>query len=101
MSIIKKYQGEDIEFALTFVQGTDLNITSFLSFDSIECEAWTSNYPVNKITLTVYADTLTGVIAHDMTNQMFGNVFMLLSFTYGGRVYKQKFALNIFIDKAV
>ena len=97
--VIKRQQGEDIPFTLTFSQGTDLDITSFSDFDTITCDVWTSNYPVNAITLTVTPTTLSGVIDDTMTVNMFGVVFMLLTFTVGTLTYKKKVSLNIFIDK--
>jgi hypothetical protein len=97
--MIKRQQGEDIPFTLTFEQGTDLDITSFEDFDTITCEVWTSNYPINAIELTVTPTTLTGVIDDTMTANMFGNIFMLLTFVVGTLTYKKKVSLNIFIDK--
>ena len=95
----KIYQGESIRFQLNFQSGTDLSITDFTAFDSIKVEVQTVNYPIQEIDVEVEAFTITGVIPAEVTANLFGNVFVFLTFKKGVEVWKNKVATELYIDK--
>ena len=95
----KIYQGESVRFQLNFQTGTDLTITDFTAFDSIKVEVQTANYPIQEIGVEVEALTINGVIPTTVTANLFGNVFMFLTFTKGTEVWKNKVATELYIDK--
>ena len=95
----KIYQGESIRFQLNFQSGTDLSITDFTAFDSIKVEVQTVNYPIKEIDVDVEALTITGVIPTNVTANLFGNVFIFLTFTKGLEVWKNKVTTELYIDK--
>ncbi len=99
--MIKRQQGEDIPFILNFQAGTNTEIIGFNSFSSITCDVWTANYPISIIALTVTPTQLQGNISELLTAQMFGQIWMLLTFQYGTLTFKKKIALEIYIDQAV
>ena len=96
---IKKLQGEDIDFVMSFQEGTDITITGFDMFDSITCQAWTSNYPVNDVEVTVTNETVIGSISASMTAKMYGQLMLFFTFTKSGKTYKTKINTDLFIDK--
>ena len=95
----KIYQGESVRFQLNFQSGTDLSITDFTVFDTIKVEVQTVNYPIQEIDVEVEALTITGVIPTTVTTNLFGNVFIFLTFTKGVEVWKNKVATELYIDK--
>ena len=95
----KIYQGESVRFQLNFQSGTDLTITDFTVFDSIKVEVQTVNYPIQEIDVEVEALTIKGVIPTTVTSNLFGNVFVFLTFTKGAEVWKNKVATELYIDK--
>ncbi len=95
----KIYQGESVRFQLKFQSGTDLSITDFTDFDTIKVEVQTVNYPIQEIDVQVEALTITGVIPTNVTESLFGNVFIFLTFTKGIEVWKNKVATELYIDK--
>ena len=95
----KIYQGESVRFQLNFQSGTDLTITDFTVFDSIKVEVQTVNYPIQKIDVEVEALTITGVIPTTVTANLFGNVFIFLTFKKGVEVWKNKVTTELYIDK--
>ena len=95
----KIYQGESVRFQLNFQNGTDLSITDFTAFDSIKVEVQTVNYPIQEIDVEVEALTINGVISAEVTDNLFGNVFIFLTFTKGVEVWKNKVATELYIDK--
>ena len=99
-SIIKRvYQGESVRFQLNFQSGTDLTITDFTAFDSVKVEVQTVNYPIQEIDVEVEALSIKGIIPTTVTSNLFGNVFMFLTFTKGAEVWKNKVATELYIDK--
>ena len=95
----KIYQGESVRFQLNFQSGTDLSITDFTAFDNIKIEVQTVNYPIQEIDVEVEALTINGVISAEVTDNLFGNVFIFLTFTKGVEVWKNKVATELYIDK--
>ena len=95
----KIYQGESVRFQLNFQRGTDLAITDFTAFDTIKVEVQTVNYPIKEINVEVEALTINGVIPTNVTSNLFGNVFMFLTFTKGTEVWKNKVTTELYIDK--
>ena len=95
----KIYQGESVRFQLNFQSGTDLTITDFTAFDSIKVEVQTVNYPIQEIDVEVEALTITGVIPAEVTANLFGNVFVFLTFKKGTEVWKNKVTTELYIDK--
>ena len=95
----KIYQGESVRFQLNFQSGTDLSITDFTVFDTIKVEVQTVNYPIQEIDVEVEALTINGIIPTNVTANLFGNVFMFLTFTKGLEVWKNKVATELYIDK--
>ena len=93
------YQGESVRFQLNFQSGTDLTITDFTAFDSIKVEVQTINYPIQEIAVEVDALTINGVIPTTVTSNLFGNVFIFLTFTKGTEVWKNKVATELYIGK--
>lgn len=85
--------------ALQFVAGSITEIISFNDFDSIKCEVWTGNFPVSEIALTVTGDLLSGEISEAQTANMYGQIFMRLTFVFEGKAIIQKFPLDLFVDK--
>ena len=95
----KIYQGESVRFQLNFQSGTDLTITDFTVFDNIKVEAQTVNYPIQEIDVEVDALTIKGIIPTAVTANLFGNVFVFLTFTKGAEVWKNKVTTELYIDK--
>ena len=95
----KIYQGESVRFQLNFQSGTDLTITDFTVFDSVKVEVQTVNYPIKEIDVEVEALTINGVIPTTVTTNLFGNVFMFLTFKKGVEVWKNKVTTDLYIDK--
>ena len=95
----KIYQGESVRFQLNFQSGTDLTITDFTAFDNIKVEAQTVNYPIQEIDVEVDALTIKGIIPTAVTANLFGNVFVFLTFTKGAEVWKNKVTTELYIDK--
>ena len=95
----KIYQGESVRFQLNFQSGTDLSITDFTAFDSIKVEVQTVNYPIQEIDVEVEALTIKGVIPAEVTANLFGNVFVFLTFKKGVEVWKNKVTTELYIDK--
>ena len=95
----KIYQGESVRFQLNFQSGTDLSITDFTAFDTIKVEVQTVNYPIKEINVEVEALTINGVIPTPVTESLFGNVFIFLTFTKGVEVWKNKVTTELYIDK--
>ena len=95
----KIYQGESVRFQLNFQSGTDLTITDFTVFDSIKVEVQTVNYPTQEIDVDVEALTINGVIPTNVTSNLFGNVFIFLTFIKGVEVWKNKVTTELYIDK--
>ena len=95
----KIYQGESVRFQLNFQSGTDLTITDFTVFDSVKVEVQTVNYPIKEIDVEVEALTINGVIPTTVTTNLFGNVFMFLTFKKGVEVWKNKVTTELYIDK--
>ena len=95
----KIYQGESVRFQLNFQTGTDLTITDFTAFDSIKVEVQTVNYPIQEIDVDVESLSIKGIIPTTVTSNLFGNVFMFLTFTKGTEVWKNKVATELYIDK--
>ena len=95
----KIYQGESVRFQLNFQSGTDLSITDFTAFDTIKVEVQTVNYPIQEIDVEVEALTIKGVIPTTVTANLFGNVFIFLTFKKGLEVWKNKVATELYIDK--
>ena len=93
------YQGESVRFQLNFQTGTDLTITDFTAFDNIKVEVQTVNYPIQEIDVDVKPLTIKGIIPTNVTSNLFGNVFMFLTFTKGSEVWKNKVATELYIDK--
>ena len=93
------YQGESVRFQLNFQSGTDLTITDFTAFDSVKVEVHTVNYPIQEIDVDVEALTIKGVIPTEVTANLFGNVFIFLTFTKGAEVWKNKVTTELYIDK--
>ena len=93
------YQGESIRFQLNFQCGTDLTITDFSAFDRIKVEVQTVNYPIQEVEVEVEALTIKGVIPTSVTANLFGNVFVFLTFTKGVEVWKNKVTTELYIDK--
>ena len=95
----KIYQGESVRFQLNFQSGTDLSITDFTVFDTIKVEVQTVNYPIQEIDVEVETLKITGVIPTTVTANLFGNVFIFLTFTKGAEVWKNKVTTELYIDK--
>ena len=95
----KIYQGESVRFQLNFQTGTDLTITDFTVFDSVKLEVQTVNYPIQEIDVDVESLSIKGIIPTTVTSNLFGNVFMFLTFTKGTEVWKNKVATELYIDK--
>ena len=95
----KIYQGESVRFQLNFQSGTDLSITDFTAFDNIKVEVQTVNYPIQEIDVEVEALTINGIIPAEVTANLFGNVFVFLTFTKGVEIWKNKVATELYIDK--
>ena len=95
----KIYQGESVRFQLNFQSGTDLTITDFTVFDTIKVEVQTVNYPIQEIDVEVEPLTINGIIPTTVTESLFGNVFIFLTFTKGVEVWKNKVATELYIDK--
>ena len=95
----KIYQGESVRFQLNFQNGTDLTITDFTVFDSVKVEVQTVNYPIQEIDVEVETLKITGVIPTNVTESLFGNVFIFLTFTKGIEVWKNKVTTELYIDK--
>ena len=95
----KIYQGESVRFQLNFQSGTDLTITDFTVFDSIKVEVQTVNYLIQEIDVEVEALTINGIIPTIVTESLFGNVFIFLTFTKGAEVWKNKVTTELYIDK--
>ena len=95
----KIYQGESVRFQLNFQSGTDLTITDFTVFDNIKVEVQTVNYPIQEVEVEVDALTIKGVIPTSVTANLFGNVFVFLTFTKGTEVWKNKVTTELYIDK--
>ena len=95
----KIYQGESVRFQLNFQIGTDLTITDFTAFDSVKVEVQTVNYPIKEIDVEVEPLSIKGIIPTTVTSNLFGNVFMFLTFTKGAEVWKNKVATELYIDK--
>ena len=95
----KIYQGESVRVQLNFQSGTDLTITDFTVFDSIKVEVQTVNYPIQEIDVEVEALTINGVIPTNVTANLFGNVFIFLTFTKGTEVWKNKVTTELYINK--
>ena len=95
----KIYQGESVRFKLNFQSGTDLTITDFTAFDSIKVEVQTVNYPIQEVEVDVYAFAIKGIIPTTVTANLFGNVFIFLTFTKGAEVWKNKVTTELYIDK--
>ena len=95
----KIYQGESVRFQLNFQSGTDLSITDFTAFDSVKVEVQTVNYPIQEIDVEVEALTIKGIIPAEVTANLFGNVFVFLTFKKGVEVWKNKVATELYIDK--
>ena len=93
------YQGESVRFQLNFQSGTDLTITDFSAFDRIKVEVQTVNYPIQEVEVEVEALTIKGVIPTSVTANLFGNVFVFLTFTKGVEVWKNKVTTELYIDK--
>ena len=93
------YQGESVRFQLNFQSGTDLSITDFTFFDNIKVEVQTVNYPIQEINVEVEVLTIKGVIPTSVTANLFGNVFVFLTFTKGAEVWKNKVTTELYIDK--
>lgn len=86
-------------FALEFESGSITEITGFDVFDSIKCEVWSGNYPVSECPLTIESNLLSGEISSEQTENMFGQIFMRLTFVYAGKPIIQKFPLDLYVDK--
>ena len=95
----KIYQGESVRFQLNFQSGTDLTITGFTAFDSVKVEVQTVNYPIKEIDVEVEALSIKGIIPTNVTSNLFGNVFVFLTFTKGTEVWKNKVSTELYIDK--
>ena len=95
----KIYQGESVRFQLNFQSGSDLTITDFSVFDSIKVEVQTVNYPIQEVAVEVEALTIKGIIPTSGTANLFGNVFVFLTFTKGAEVWKNKVTTELYIDK--
>lgn len=95
----KIYQGESVRFQLNFQSGTDLSITDFTAFDNVKVEVQTVNYPIQEIDVEVEELIIKGVIPTTVTSNLFGNVFIFLTFTKGVEVWKNKVATELYIDK--
>ena len=95
----KIYQGESVRFQLNFQTGTDLTITDFTAFDSIKVEVQTVNYPIQEIDVNIEPLTIKGIIPTTVTSNLFGNVFVFLTFTKGTEVWKNKVSTELYIDK--
>ncbi len=95
----KIYQGESVRFQLNFQSGTDLTITDFTVFDTIKVEVQTVNYPIQEIDVEVEALAIKGIIPTTVTENLFGNVLIFLTFTKGAEVWKNKVTTGIYIDK--
>ena len=76
-----------------------MTITDFTAFDSIKVEVQTVNYPIQEIDVDVEALTIKGVIPTEVTANLFGNVFVFLTFTKGAEVWKNKVTTGLYIDK--
>ena len=98
-TIRRVYQGESIRFQLNFQTGTDLTITDFTAFDSIKVEVQTVNYPLQEVAVEVEALAIKGIIPTTVTENLFGNVLIFLTFTKGAEVWKNKVTTEIYIDK--
>ena len=95
----KIYQGESVRFQLNFQSGTDLTITGFTDFDSVKVEVQTVNYPIQEIDVDVEPLAIKGIIPTNVTSNLFGSVFVFLTFTKGAEVWKNKVATELYIDK--
>ena len=95
----KIYQGESVRFQLNFQSGTDLTITDFTAFDTIKVEVQTVNYPIQEIDVEVEPLTINGIIPTTVTESLFGNVFIFLTYTKGAEVWKNKVTTELYIDK--
>ena len=95
----KIYQGESVRFQLNFQSGTDLTITDFTAFDTIKVEVQTVNYPIQEVVVEVEALAIKGIIPTTVTANLFGNVFVFLTFKKGVEVWKNKVATELYIDK--
>ena len=98
-TIRRVYQGESVRFQLNFQSGTDLTITDFTAFDSIKVEVQTINYPLQEVSIEVEALTIKGVIPTTVTANLLGNVIVVLTFTKGEEVWKNKVTTGLYIDK--
>ena len=94
------FQGEDVPFALNFKTGSDLTITDFSVFDSIKIEVKCVNYPTFEIEgIDVQPLQIKGNIPNATTSQLFGNLFIMLTFTKGEKVSKNRIATTLNITK--
>ena len=96
---MKRYQGEDIPVTLNFNLGTNPEITGFDYFTTITATCNTANYPVHDLTLNVTPSQITFTITKEMTAQMFGALFIALTFIGGGKTFKKRIVTEITIDK--
>ena len=94
------FQGEDVPFALNFKTGSDLSITDFSVFDSVKIEVKCVNYPTFEIeNIDIKPLQIKGNISNEITSQLFGNLFLILTFTKGENVYKNRIATTLNITK--
>ena len=89
----------DKSVQLNFQSGTDLTITDFTAFDSIKVEVQTVDYPLQEVAVEVEALAIKGVIPTTVTENLFGNVLVFLTFTKGAEVWKNKVTTGLYIDK--
>ena len=50
----------------------------------------TVNYPIQEVEVEVEPLTIKGIIPTNVTSNLFGNVFVFLTFTKGAEVWKNK-----------
>ena len=98
MKAEKQTSGTTIPFTLEFEAGSIPEITGFDVFDSVKLEAWTANYPINELPITLTPTTITGELSSEMTSKMFGFVEMRLTCKAGAKEYKTKFNTEIYIE---
>jgi hypothetical protein len=94
---MRRLQGEDIPVALNFKTGTDIAITGFDYFTKITATCNTVNYPINDLTLAITDQQITTKVTKEMTANMYGQLFLNLTFVGGGNTFKKKFATEITI----
>lgn len=97
MKAEKQTSGTTIPFTLEFEAGSIPEITGFDVFDSVKLEAWTANYPINELPITLNSTTITGELSSEMTEKMFGYVEMKLTCKAGEKNYVNKFNTEIYI----